>query len=55
MQRAVPVPADRQRQTLEGAIHAVEHELLPEAIRLIATGKVSVEPGTRLVRIDSAE
>jgi phosphoribosylglycinamide formyltransferase-1 len=55
MQRAVPVPEDRQWQTLENAIHATEHELLPEAIRLIAAGKVSLEPGTRLVRIDSAE
>jgi phosphoribosylglycinamide formyltransferase 1 len=55
MQRAVRVPEDRQWQTLENAIHATEHELLPEAIRLIAAGKVSLEPGTRLVRIDSAE
>jgi phosphoribosylglycinamide formyltransferase-1 len=54
LQRAVPVPDDRQWQTLEDEIHAVEHELLPETIRLIAAGKVSVEPGTRVVRIDSA-
>jgi phosphoribosylglycinamide formyltransferase-1 len=54
LQRAVPVPDDRQWQTLENEIHAVEHELLPETIRLIAAGKVSVEPGTRVVRIDSA-
>jgi phosphoribosylglycinamide formyltransferase 1 len=54
LQRPVPVPDDRQWQTLENEIHAVEHELLPETIRLIAAGKVSVEPGTRVVRIDSA-
>jgi phosphoribosylglycinamide formyltransferase 1 len=54
LQRAVPVPGDRQCQTLEDEIHAVEHELLPKTIRLIAAGKVSVEPGTRVVRIDSA-
>jgi phosphoribosylglycinamide formyltransferase 1 len=54
LQRAVPVPDDRQWQTLEDEIHAVEHELLPKTIRLIAAGKVSVEPGTRVVRIDSA-
>ncbi len=54
LQRAVTVPDDRQWQTLEDEIHAVEHELLPQTIRLIAAGKVSVEPGTRIVRIDSA-
>jgi phosphoribosylglycinamide formyltransferase 1 len=54
MQRAVEVPEDRQWQTLEDEIHAVEHELLPRTIQLIAAGKVSVEPGTRVVRIDSA-
>ena len=54
LQRAVPVPADRQWQTLEDEIHAVEHELLPKTIQLIAAGKVSVESGTRVVRIDSA-
>jgi phosphoribosylglycinamide formyltransferase 1 len=51
LQRPVPVPADREWDTLEEAIHATEHELLPEAIRLIAAGRVSIEPGTRLVRI----
>jgi phosphoribosylglycinamide formyltransferase 1 len=54
LQRAVPVPDDRRWQTLENEIHAVEHELLPKTIQLIAAGKVSVEPGTRVVRIDSA-
>ena len=43
LQRAVPVPADRDRAALESALHAVEHELLPEAIRLIAAGRVSVD------------
>jgi phosphoribosylglycinamide formyltransferase 1 len=54
LQRPVPVPADRAWDTLEEAIHATEHVLLPEAIRLIASGRVSIEPGTRVVRIDSA-
>ena len=36
MQREVPVPAGRDRDRLEEAIHAVEHELYPEAIRMIA-------------------
>lgn len=36
LQRAVEVPADRDREALESRIHAVEHELLPQAIRLLA-------------------
>ena len=51
LQRPVAVPANRDRQALEAAIHAVEHELLPEAVRLIAAGRVSIEPGTRIVAI----
>ena len=52
LQRAVPVPADRTWDALEDEIHAVEHELLPEAIRLIAAGRVSVDPtNPRLVLI----
>jgi phosphoribosylglycinamide formyltransferase 1 len=41
-QREVPVPADRDRAALEAEIHAVEHELYPEAIRMIAQGKVRI-------------
>ena len=40
VQREVPVPAGRDRARLEEAIHAVEHELYPEAIRMIAQGRV---------------
>ena len=47
LQRPVAVPPDRDRDALEEAIHATEHALLPEAIRLIAAGRVSIEPGTR--------
>ena len=43
MQRAVPVPADRDRNALEIAIHSTEHVLLPEAIRLLAAGRVTAE------------
>ncbi|HEU4905846.1 MAG TPA: phosphoribosylglycinamide formyltransferase [Solirubrobacterales bacterium] len=35
-QREVPVPAGRDRGELERAVHAVEHELYPEAIRGLA-------------------
>lgn len=45
VQREVPVPPDRDRARLEQAIHAVEHELYPEAIRIIAQGKVRIEAG----------
>ncbi len=41
-QREVPVPAGRERAELESAIHAVEHELYPEAIRMIARGTVRI-------------
>ncbi len=51
LQRPVLVPADRDREALEAAIHAVEHALLPEAIRLIAAGRVAIEAGSRLVTI----
>jgi len=50
LQRAVEVPADREWQTLEDAIHATEHTLLPEAIKLIAQGRVRIDPSNpRLV------
>jgi phosphoribosylglycinamide formyltransferase-1 len=51
LQRPVPVPPDRDREALEAAIHAIEHALLPEAIRLIAAGRVRIEPGSRVVAI----
>ena len=43
VQREVAVPADRDRGRLEAAIHAVEHELYPEAIRMIARGMVRID------------
>jgi phosphoribosylglycinamide formyltransferase 1 len=50
LQRPIPVPLDRQWQTLEEAIHATEHALLPGAIKLIAQGKVRIDPSNpRLV------
>ncbi|HEX3737529.1 MAG TPA: phosphoribosylglycinamide formyltransferase [Solirubrobacterales bacterium] len=36
LQREVPVPTSRDREELENALHAVEHELYPEAIRMLA-------------------
>jgi phosphoribosylglycinamide formyltransferase-1 len=53
LQRAVEVPGSRHWADLEERIHAVEHELLPEAIRLIAAGAVRVdERNPRLVSVD---
>jgi phosphoribosylglycinamide formyltransferase 1 len=43
LQREVPVPAGRDRGQLEAAIHAVEHQLYPEAIRMIARGMVRID------------
>ena len=43
VQREVPVPASRDRAALEEAIHAVEHELYPEAIGMIARGLVRID------------
>ncbi len=42
MQRAVDVPVDGNRERLEQAIHAVEHEVYPEAIGMIARGRVRI-------------
>ena len=53
VQRRVPVPVGRDRQALEVSIHAVEHELYPEAIRMIAAGKARIDPSDpRRVAID---
>jgi phosphoribosylglycinamide formyltransferase-1 len=43
VQREVAVPANRDRAALEKAIHTVEHELYPEAIRMIARGTVRID------------
>ena len=53
LRREVAVPADRDRATLEAAIHAVEHELYPEAIRMIARGRVRIDASDqRVVVVD---
>ena len=54
LQRAIEVPYTRDRAQLEEEIHRVEHELLPEAIRLIATGAVRIDrENPRLVHVDA--
>ncbi|HEY5054335.1 MAG TPA: phosphoribosylglycinamide formyltransferase [Solirubrobacterales bacterium] len=53
LQREVAVPAGRDREALEAVVHATEHELYPEAIRMIAEGRVRIaESGPVSVVID---
>jgi phosphoribosylglycinamide formyltransferase 1 len=53
LQRPVPIPPSRDWDEAEKTIHATEHALLPETIRLIAAGRVRVdEANPRLVHID---
>jgi phosphoribosylglycinamide formyltransferase 1 len=53
VQREVPVPADRDREALKAAIHAAEHELYSEAIRMVAAGRVRIDADDpRLVVVD---
>ena len=53
LQREVPVPAGRDRAALEKAVHSVEHQLYPEAIRMIAEGRVRIDADDpRTVLID---
>jgi phosphoribosylglycinamide formyltransferase 1 len=52
-QRAVEIPESRDWDDLEVQIHAVEHTLLPEAIRMIAAGRIRVDgDNPRIVHID---
>ena len=45
--REVPIPPNRDRQELENALHAVEHDLYPEAIRMLARGEARIDGGDR--------
>jgi phosphoribosylglycinamide formyltransferase-1 len=53
LQRPVPVAPGRDWDETESAIHATEHALLPETIRMLAAGRVRIdERNPRLVHID---
>jgi phosphoribosylglycinamide formyltransferase 1 len=54
LQRAVEVPTSRDWAELEDRIHAVEHELLPEAIRLIVSGRVRIDQRNPRIVITSS-
>jgi phosphoribosylglycinamide formyltransferase-1 len=52
LQRELPMPPGGERDELERAVHALEHELYPEAIRMIARGRVRIDasdPGVVIV------
>lgn len=50
-QRAVTIAEDDTLESLTEKIHAVEHEIYPEVLRVIAAGKVSIDDN-RKVHID---
>jgi phosphoribosylglycinamide formyltransferase-1 len=53
LQREVAVPAGAERAALEDVVHALEHELYPEAIRMIASGRVRIDAADpRVVIVD---
>jgi phosphoribosylglycinamide formyltransferase-1 len=45
LQRAIALPDAREPDDVLPALHAIEHDLLPEAVRLIARGAVRLDPG----------
>ena len=50
LQRAVPVKEDDTIETLSARVQAAERELVPEAIRLVAEGRVTIEDGRARIR-----
>jgi phosphoribosylglycinamide formyltransferase-1 len=53
LQRAVELPDAREPADVVDRLHTIEHELLPEAVRLIARGAVRFDPANpRRVVID---
>jgi phosphoribosylglycinamide formyltransferase-1 len=54
LQEAFELPYHRDIAAIEQHFHDVEHRLLPRAVRLIAAGRVSLDPeNPRLVRVES--
>ena len=43
LQRSYELPYPRDIAAIESQVHQIEHELLPEAVRLIANGKVRID------------
>jgi phosphoribosylglycinamide formyltransferase-1 len=56
LQEALPLTYSRNVEEIEAQLHEIEHRLLPRAVRLIAAGRVSVDPDNpRLVQVEDAE
>ena len=54
LQEAFELPYHRDIAAIEQHFHEVEHRLLPAAVRLIAAGRVSLDPDNpRLVRVEA--
>lgn len=54
LQEAFELPYHRGIAAIEQHFHEVEHRLLPAAVRLIAAGRVSLDPDNpRLVRVEA--
>lgn len=48
LQRAIPMPETRDETEVHAALRPLEHELLPEAVRLFAAGRVGRDPADPL-------
>jgi phosphoribosylglycinamide formyltransferase-1 len=44
LQQAFDLPYSAELESIEESVHAIEHELLPRAIRLLASGAVRIDP-----------
>ena len=45
LQRAIELPDAHTPEEVLGRLQPIEHQLLPEAVRLIARGAVKIDPG----------
>jgi phosphoribosylglycinamide formyltransferase 1 len=52
LQQAFELPYPADIDATEEAIHAIEHELLPRAVKLVARGAVRIDPDSRRVLIE---
>jgi phosphoribosylglycinamide formyltransferase 1 len=53
LQRSYELPYPRDIAAIEAKVHEIEHELLPQAVRLIAEGRVRIDPANpRWVVVD---
>ena len=52
LQRAVEIPSARDPEQVLAALRPLEHELLPSAVRLIASGSLRSDPENPRRRIE---